>query len=40
MEEIGEVEMKDVGTAEKKKAEEKPKTVDVPDEKMELDGIE
>lgn len=40
MEAIGEVDMKDVGTAEKKRAEEKPKNVEGPDEKMELDGME
>lgn len=40
MEEIGEVEMKDVDAAEKKGAEEKLKNAESSEERMELDGIE
>ncbi len=40
MEEMGEVEMKDADTVEKKRAEEKLKNSEAPEGKMELDGIE
>jgi hypothetical protein len=40
MEEMGEVEMKDVDVREKKRAEEKLENVGAPEGKMELDGIE
>ncbi len=39
MEEIGDVEMKDVDAGEKKRVEEKLEIVGAPEEKMNLDGI-